>query len=98
MKPVIWLVAAKRDLIEMPEEVITDFGYALYQAQLGEHPDIAKPLKGFGGSGVLELVCNHSGDTYRAVYTVRYSDAIVFCMRFRRKVKKELKRQNLNWI
>lgn len=100
MKPVLWVVAAKRDLMEMPEDVIMDFGYALYQAQLGEHPDIAKPLKGFGGAGVLELVGNYSGDTYRAVYTVRYSDAIVVLHAFQKKSKKgiETPKQELDLI
>lgn len=53
-----------------------------------KHPDIAKPLKGFGGTGVLELIANHTGDTYRAVYTVRYSDAIVVLHAFQKKSKR----------
>lgn len=91
MKPVLWIPAAKRDLMDMPEEVVTDIGYALYQAQLGEHPDIAKPLKGFGGANVLELIANHDSDTYRVVYTVRFSDAIVVIHSFQKKSKQGIK-------
>lgn len=91
MKPVLWIIAAKRKLMEMPEEVITDIGYALYQAQLGKHPDIAKPLKGFGSANVLELVANHDNDTYRVVYTVRFSDAVVVIHAFQKKSKQGIK-------
>lgn len=62
-------------------------GYGLYQAQLGDHPDIAKPLKGFGGAGVLELVANDRGGTFRAVYTVRFEEAIVVLHAFQKKSK-----------
>src|SRR5665647_748501 len=91
MKPVLWVIAAKRNLMDMPEAVITDIGYALYQAQLGEHPDIAKPLKGFGSSNVLELVANHDNDTFRVVYTVRFSDALVVIHAFQKKSKQGVK-------
>ncbi len=50
----------------------------------GKHPD-AKPLKGFGGAGVLEIVDHHQGDTYRAVYTVRLSDAVYALHAFQKK-------------
>lgn len=63
--------------MDMPTDVITDFGFGLYQAQIGEHPDIGKPLSGFGGASVIELVDDHKGDTFRAVYTVGFSDAII---------------------
>ena len=60
----------------MPEDVQDVFGYALHLAQSGQkHPD-AKPLKGFGGAGVLEVVEDCQGDAYRAVYTVRYAEAV----------------------
>lgn len=75
----------------MPKKVITDTGYALYQAQLGEHPDIAKPLKGFGGANVLELITKCENDTYRVVYTVRFSDAIVVIHSFQKKSKQGIK-------
>lgn len=73
--------------MDMPREIVTDFGYGLYQAQLGEHPDIAKPLRGFSGASVLELVEDHQSGTYRAVYTVKFEDAIVVLHVFQKKSK-----------
>jgi phage-related protein len=73
--------------LELPEEVQDVFGYALHLAQAGgKHPD-AKPLKGksFSGAGVLEVVEHFHGDTYRAVYTVRYSDAVYVLHCFQKK-------------
>lgn len=88
MKPLLWIKAAKRDLMEMPEEVITDIGYALFQIQCGEHPAIAKPLKGFGSANVLELVQDSENSTFRVVYTVRFPEAIVVLHSFQKKSKK----------
>ena len=51
-------------------------GYALYRAQTGKKHERAKPLRGFGGAEVLEIVTNHVGDTFRTVYTVKFSTAI----------------------
>lgn len=69
----------------MPEEVQDTFGYALHLAQVGQkHPD-AKPLKGFGSAGVLEVVENFQGDAYRAVYTVRYAEAVYVVHCFQKK-------------
>lgn len=85
------LSASKKDLMEMPEDVITDFGYGLYQAQIGKHPDTAKTLSGFGGANVIELVQDHKGDTFRAVYTVKFSDAIVVLHAFQKKSKRGVK-------
>jgi len=65
-----------------------EIGFALRQAQDGgKHPD-AKPLKGFGGASVLEIVEDHDGDTYRAVYTVRFADAVYVLHVFQKKSKK----------
>jgi phage-related protein len=64
------------------------FGYALYLAQLGDKHDQAKPLKGFGGAGVLEVVEDHDGDTYRAVYTVRIAKAVYVLHVFQKKAKR----------
>ncbi len=91
MKPLLWIKAAKRSLMDMPAEVITDFGYGLYQAQIGLHPDIGKPLKGFRSANVLELVLDCDNDTFRVVYTVRFSDAIVVIHAFKKKSKKGIK-------
>jgi len=65
-------------------------GYALHLAQTGEKHDDAKPLKGFGGAGVLEIVSDHVGDTYdtyRAVYTVKFATAIYVLHAFQKKSK-----------
>ncbi|MGD0662616.1 MAG: type II toxin-antitoxin system RelE/ParE family toxin [Syntrophorhabdales bacterium] len=71
----------------LPVSVQQAFGYALYAAQVGEkHPD-AKPLKGFGGAGVLELVEGHSRSTYRAVYTVKFKRAVCVLHVFQKKAK-----------
>lgn len=87
-RPVLWVASAKRDLMEMPPEVIDDFGFGIYQAQIGEYPDIGKTLGGFGGANVIELIQGHQGDTFRAVYTVRFSEVIVVLHAFQKKSKK----------
>lgn len=72
----------------MPIEVRRHAGYALYAAQHGDkHPD-AKPLKGFGDAGVLEVVTRHDGDTFRAVYTVRFARVIYVLHAFQKKAKR----------
>jgi phage-related protein len=69
----------------MPADVQDTFGYALHLAQAGDRHSQAKPLKGFGGAGVLEVVEDHQGDTYRAVYTVRYASAVYVLHCFQKK-------------
>ncbi len=69
----------------MPEDVQDTFGYALHLAQTGGKHAQAKPLKGFRGAGVLEVVEDHQGDTYRAVYTVRYASAVYVLHCFQKK-------------
>lgn len=91
VKPLLWVSSSKKDLMSMPEDVVTDFGYGLYQAQIGKHPDIAKTLAGFGGASVIELVQEHKGDTFRAVYTVKFSDAIVVLHAFQKKSKRGIR-------
>ena len=66
-------------------------GYALYQAQIGKKHATAKPLKGFGGAGVLEIVTDHVGDTFRAVYTVKFAHAIYVLHAFQKKSKSGIK-------
>jgi phage-related protein len=87
MKPLEWIASSKKDLKEMPDLVQDNVGFALFQAQLGEKHDDAKPLKGFKGSGVLEVVDNFDGDTYRAVYTVRFEFAVYVLHVFQKKSK-----------
>lgn len=78
-KPLFWIASSRDDLRAFPAEVSDVMGFALYEAQLGgKHVD-AKPLKGFGGAGVLEIVEDHAGDTYRAVYTVKFAGACPRC-------------------
>lgn len=84
-KPLRWVASSKKDLMAMPDEVLDVFGYALHLAQEGrKHPD-AKPLKGFGGAGVLEVVEDFQGDAYRAVYTVRFAGAVYILHCFQKK-------------
>lgn len=87
---VVWVGSSLEDLRELPPEVQDAFGYAPYLAQIGtKHPD-AKPLHGFGSAAVLEVVETHDGNAYRAVYTVRFADAVyvlhVFQMKSRRGI------------
>lgn len=72
----------------MPEDVQDVFGKALFIAQLGSKDDSAKPLKGFSGAGVLEVVEDCDGDTYRAVYTVRFANAVYVLHVFQKKSKR----------
>ena len=71
----------------MPEDVIDVFGFALHLAQTGKKHANAKPLRGFGGAGVLEVVEDLLGDTYRAVYTVKIDDAVYVLHCFQKKSK-----------
>lgn len=87
-KPLIWVGSSKRDLMALPEEIVRFFGHALDYAQHGEKHPAAKPLTGFGGAAVLEVVENDAGGTYRAVYTVRFSDAVYVLHCFQKKSKR----------
>ena len=83
-KPLHWVGSVKADLLDFPEEVVDDFGYALYLVQIGGKPPNAKPWKG-EGTGVLEIIEDHRGNTYRAVYTVRFSEAVYVLHCFQKK-------------
>jgi phage-related protein len=88
LRPLRWIRSAKKDLIAMPNPVQQAFGFALYQAQIGlQHPD-AKPLKGFGSAAVVEIVEDWRGNTYRAVYTVRFVQAVYVLHCFQKKSKR----------
>jgi phage-related protein len=88
LKPVEWIGSSRNDLRKFPEEVQQIMGFALYLAQLGKkHPD-AKPLKGFKGSVVLEIVEGFDGDTYRAVYTVKFAEIVYVLHAFQKKSKR----------
>ncbi|MYM87126.1 type II toxin-antitoxin system RelE/ParE family toxin [Rugamonas sp. FT82W] len=86
-RPLIWIGASKRDLMALPQEVRKFFGHALDFAQRGDRHDAAKPLKGFGGAGVLEIVEDNTAGTYRAVYTVKFAEAIFVLHCFQKKSK-----------
>lgn len=87
-KPLYWVGSSKRDLLELPEPVVDTFGFALFLAQSGRKHDQAKPLKGFGSAGVLEVVEGWDGNTYRAVYTVRFEAAVYVLHVFQKKSKR----------
>ena len=85
MKRLLWVGSAKKDLKAMPDDVQDTFGYALHQAQVGKRHEQAKPLKGFGSAGGLEVVENSGGGTFRAVYTVKFGDAVYVLHCFQKK-------------
>lgn len=87
-KPLEWIGSSYKDLIALPPDVQRFFGFALSLAQAGDRHDTAKILKGFGGAGVLEIVENDVGGTYRAVYTVRFAQAVFVLHCFQKKSKR----------
>jgi phage-related protein len=89
-KPLWWVGSAKADLLEFPEAVKDEIGVALSVAQFGRKHRAAKPWKG-EGPGVLEVVADHRSDTYRAVYTVRFEEAIYVLHAFQKKSLKGIK-------
>ena len=88
MKPVIWIGSSREDLQAMPQQVRRDIVQALYTAQQGETDPAAKPLKGFGGARVMEIVERYRGDAHRAVYTAHFADAIYMLHVFQKKSKR----------
>ncbi len=87
LKPVIWVGSSLKDFRGFPDPVKDEIGYALYVAQQGGKHSDAKPLKGFGGAGVLEGVGNNRGDTFRTIYTVRLASAVYVLHAFQKKSK-----------
>ena len=88
VKSLYWIGSSKKDLLALPERVIHVFGYALYLAQAGRKHDQAKPMKGFGSAGVLEMVEDWEGNTYRAVYTVQFAESVFVLHVFQKKSKR----------
>ena len=86
LKPVVWLGDSLRELKAFPATVQDEMGYAIYLAQRGDRHVSAKPLKGLG-AGVLEVVSDHRGDTFRSVYTVRFADRVFVLHAFQKKSK-----------
>lgn len=86
-KPVFWVASSRKDIRKFPADVRQVVGQALFDAQTGgKHPD-AKPLKGFSGAGVLEVVAADDGATFRAVYTVKFAGAVYVLHAFQKKSK-----------
>ena len=88
LKPIRWMASTKEDLSSSPDAVKDAIGYALYEVQCGQRPANAKPLKGFGGAGILEIVEDFDGDTWRTVYTVEIAGVIYVLDFFQKKAKK----------
>ena len=86
-KPLEWIASSHKDLMALPSDVRRRFGYALSLAQIGDQDDAAKVLKGFGGAGVLKVVEDDAGGTYRAVYTVKFAEAVFVLHCFQKKSK-----------
>jgi phage-related protein len=84
-RPVRWVAGSRDDLRSFPEPVKDAVGYALWRAQLGEKHESAKALKGYGDAGVLEVIEDYDRATYRAVYTVRFADAVYVLHCFQKK-------------
>ena len=87
-RELVWIGSSRKELREFPPAVRRTFGVALFAAQLGEKPPEAKPLKGFGGAGVLELIEDYDRSTYRAVYTVRFATKVYVLHAFQKKSKR----------
>ena len=87
-KPLQWIGSSRKDLMDLPADVRRLFGFALSLAQAGDRHDAAKVLKGFGGAGVLEVVEDDIGGTYRAVYTVKFAEAVFVLHCFQKKSKR----------
>lgn len=88
LKPVRWVGSSLDDLREFPDEVQGDIGHAILIAQQGGKHESVKPLKGYRGAGVLEVVDSFDGNAYRAVYTVKFADAIYVLHAFQKKSKR----------
>src|SRR5437867_6509644 len=87
LKPVSWVVTSLKDLREFPEAVQEHTGYALYVAQRGGKHQDAKVLSGLGGAGVVEIIKDHRGETFRAVYTLRHAGSVYVLHAFQKKSK-----------
>lgn len=106
MKELDWIGSSKKDLIEFPMSVRKEMGHALYMAQKGEMHGDAKPLKGFGGAKVLEVVINDGSGTFRTMYTVQFQEVVYVLHAFQKKSKTgiatpkqemDLVKQRLKW-
>lgn len=88
MKPLHWIGSSKKDLCDFPDEVKQEAGFSLHLAQMGDRAINVKPMIGFGNAKVLEVVMDNDGNTYRAVYTVKFKKAVYVLHAFQKKSKK----------
>lgn len=88
LRPVRWVGSSREDLQALPKKVRQKIGFALYFAQQGQKHEAAKPLKGFGRGGVLEVVADSDRNAYRAVYTVRFAETTYVLHVFQKKSKR----------
>ena len=86
LRPLLWVGSSKKDYVSFPERLQEEFGFELFLAQTGQHPPSAKMLKGLGG-GVVELIDDFDGDTYRAVYTAHFETVVYVLHCFKKKSK-----------
>ena len=84
-KPVIWIGSSKKDFMEFPDDIRNEMGHALYVAQIGEKHRDAKPLKGFDGGSVLEIVQSNGQGTFRTIYTIQMEEAVLVLHAFQKK-------------
>ena len=96
-RPVRWVASSKRDFREFPDDVQDVMGYALHLAQQGGQHASTKPLKGFGGAGVVEIIDDHQGDTFRTVYTVKFAEAVYVLHAFQKKSKQHQTPRGTAW-
>lgn len=95
-KPLVWIGNSLEAVKSFPQAVRSEVGFALYQVQTGGKHVNAKPLRGFG-AGVLEIVSDHRGDTFRAVYTVRLAGRVYVLHPFRRNRRRGSQRAKRRW-
>lgn len=88
VRPVRWIGESKEDLSAFPDAAKLRIGGALWDAQVGLKSPAAKPLKGFGHSGVLEIVADFDGNTFRLVYTVRFPEVVYVLHAFQKKSRR----------
>lgn len=88
VRQIVYLGSSQKDLRKLPLEIQELFAYALEIALKGGRHEDAKPLKGFHGCSVIEVVGDHRGDTFREVYTVRFKEVVYVLHVFQKKSKK----------
>ena len=90
-KSVIWVGSSRENLKAFPEPVQKGVGYGLWFAQIGSKHPQAKVLRGFGSAGVVEIIEDSDGSTFRAVYTVKFGDFVYVLHCFQKKSKRGAK-------